>query len=67
MQTLQQKSERWKSNPGIYRGGETGRIGNRGKKESGNRIVTENSHREKFRIQVHPNFEKEEYKQAVDG
>ena len=29
-------------------------------------MVTENSHREKFRIQVHPNFEKEEYKQAVD-
>ena len=25
-----------------------------------------NSHREKFKIQVHPNFEKEEYKQAVD-
>lgn len=29
-------------------------------------MITENSHREKFKIQVHPNFEKEEYKQAVD-
>ena len=46
---------------GKQEGSETGE-----KKESGNRMVTENSHREKFRIQVHPNFEKEEYKQAVD-
>ena len=36
------------------------------KKKLGNGIITENSHREKFKIQVHPNFEKEEYKQAVD-
>lgn len=36
------------------------------KKESGNGMATENSHREKFKIQIHPNFEKEEYKQAVD-
>lgn len=46
---------------GKQEGSETGK-----KKESGNKMVTENSHREKFRIQVHPNFEKEEYKQAVD-
>ena len=67
VQTLQQKSERWKKQSGnLQRRGnrkdrETGE-----KKESGNRMVMENSHREKFRIQVHPNFEKEEYKQAVD-
>ena len=36
------------------------------KKKFGNGMITENSHREKFKIQVHPNFEKEEYKQAVD-
>lgn len=36
------------------------------KKESGNGMATENSHREKFKIQISPNFEKEEYKQAVD-
>ena len=36
------------------------------KKKFGNGMITENSHREKFEIQVHPNFEKEEYKQAVD-
>lgn len=33
VQTLQQKSERWKKQSGIYRGGETGRIGN-GKKRN---------------------------------
>ena len=36
------------------------------KKKFENGMITENSHREKFKIQVHPNFEKEEYKQAVD-
>lgn len=36
------------------------------KKESVNGMATENSHREKFKIQISPNFEKEEYKQAVD-
>ena len=46
---------------GKKEGSETGE-----KKESGNSMVMENSHREKFRIQVHPNFEKEEYKQAVN-
>lgn len=55
-----------KSNPGIYRGGKQEGSETGEKKESGNRMVMENSHREKFRIQVHPNFEKEEYKQAVD-
>ena len=30
------------------------------------KITAENSHREKFKIQVSPNFEKEEYKRAVD-
>lgn len=34
--------------------------------ETGENINARNSHREKFKIQVHPNFEKEEYKQAVD-
>lgn len=34
--------------------------------ETGENINAWNSHREKFKIQVHPNFEKEEYKQAVD-
>ena len=36
------------------------------KKESGNGMATENSHCEKFKIQISQNFEKEEYKQAVD-
>ena len=36
------------------------------KKESVNGMATENSHREKFKIRISPNFEKEEYKQAVD-
>ena len=34
--------------------------------ETGENINARNSHREKFKIQIHPNFEKEEYKQAVD-
>lgn len=34
--------------------------------ETGENINAWNSHREKFKIQIHPNFEKEEYKQAVD-
>ena len=34
--------------------------------ETKKKITDPVSHREKFRIQVHPNFEKEEYKQAVD-
>lgn len=34
--------------------------------ETGENINVRNSHREKFKIQIHPNFEKEEYKQAVD-
>lgn len=66
VKTLQQKSERWKKQSGNLQRRGKRRIGNRRKKESGNSMVTENSHREKFRIQVHPNFEKEEYKQAVD-
>ena len=36
------------------------------KKRSGNEMDANISHREKFEIQIHPNFEKEEYKQAVD-
>jgi para-aminobenzoate synthetase component 1 len=34
--------------------------------ETGENINAWNSHREKFKIQIHPNFEKEEYKRAVD-
>lgn len=34
--------------------------------ETGENINARNSHREKFKIQIHLNFEKEEYKQAVD-
>lgn len=34
--------------------------------EAEKKITDPVSHREKFKIQVHPNFEKEEYKQAVD-
>ena len=34
--------------------------------ETGENINARNSHREKFKIQIHPNFEKEEYKRAVD-
>ena len=56
-----EKAIRGFTEAGKQKGSETGE-----KKESGNKMVTENSHREKFKIQVHPNFEKEEYKQAVD-